>query len=604
MAAANPAQPPSAALCQEYFGVTCYGPGQLEQAYGATSLFGAGIDGAGETVVVVEPLGSPSIESDLNSFDQAFGLPNPPSFEVIAPVGPPPSFSGSPAELGWAEETSLDVEWAHAMAPGANIVLVETPVQETEGLAGFPQILEAENYVIDHNLGDVISQSFESTEETFPSASTLRTLSLTYLNAYLHGVTVVSASGDNGVAGYANPESTAFYPFRVVQWPASDPLVTAVGGTAISLDSSGNRLAPDVAWNDTYNATVLQHFANSSPPQPFASGGGISAVFARPGYQHADASVTGNHRGIPDISMNAGCTGAVEIYSGVAGGWFLICGTSEAAPLFAGVVALADQLAGHRLGLVNPALYRLAAEHAPGIVPIYLGNNTVSFPLTESASTLTPGWGPPPGVAGTLTGTLTGEAGTLTGDASTLAMTPATTSATVGLYATAGAGQGAAQGAGGSSLVQVTGTLTGNAGTLTANAGTSTVNSGTLTLPGYSANGGYSLVTGLGTVDATQLVPELASVAGCPGPGHGWLPASKWSPPWEWSPPWARKPACRPSGPPGRGQGGPPGRLRPPGPGEGPRPGHHEYGQPPGHRGERHRGEGNWSPGRVDHRAG
>ena len=566
MAAASPGQPPNAALCEEYFGVTCYGPAQLERAYGATSLFSVGIDGTGETIVVVEPLGSPSIESDLTSFDQAFGLPNPPSFEVITPEGAPPPFTPSPADEGWAEETSLDVEWAHAMAPGANILLVETPVAETEGLAGFPQILGAENYVIDHNLGDVISQSFESTEETFPSASTLRALSLTYVNAYLHGVTVVSASGDNGVAGYANPESTAFYPFRVVQWPASDPLVTAVGGTAISLDSSGNRVAPDVAWNDTYNATVLQHFADSVPPQPFASGGGVSAVFGRPRYQNAEASLTGDHRGVPDISMSAGCAGAVEIYSGTAGGWFLICGTSEAAPLFAGVVALADQVAGHRLGLVNPALYRLASEHAPGIVPIYQGNNTVSFPLTESASTLTQD----PSM-------LTGNAGTLTGDASTLAMATATTTATLGPDTALGAGQGAAGGAGGG-LVQVTGTLTGNAGTLTAN-------TGTLTLPGYSANGGYSLVTGLGTVDAAQFVPELASVAGCPGPGHGWLPASQWSPAWGWSPPWARGPACRPGGPPGHGQAGPPGHGQAGPPGHRRPPGHgggHSEGGPPG----------------------
>jgi subtilase family serine protease len=94
------------------------------------------------------------------------------------------------------------------------------------------------------------------------------------------------------------------------------------------------------------------------------------------------ARVTGNHRGVPDISMSAACTGTVNVYQSFGGqqaGWYALCGTSESAPLFAGVVALAAQVAGHPLGVINPALYRLAAQHAPGIVGVGSGNNTVTF---------------------------------------------------------------------------------------------------------------------------------------------------------------------------------------------------------------------------------
>ena len=99
---------------------------------------------------------------------------------------------------GWGFETSLDVEYAHSMAPGANILLVETPVDETLGVQGFPQMIEAENYVIDHHLGDVISQSFGATEQTFPSKSSILSLRSAYFNALVHRVTVLSASGDGG----------------------------------------------------------------------------------------------------------------------------------------------------------------------------------------------------------------------------------------------------------------------------------------------------------------------------------------------------------------------------------------------------------------------
>ena len=124
--------------------------------------------------MLVDSFGSPTIKSDLSTFDQAYGLPAPPSFKIIQPAGKVPPFNpNNSGQVNWGVETSLDVEYSHAMAPGANILLVETPVNETEGVQGFPQMMNAESYVINHHLGDVISQSFAATEETFPSPQSI-----------------------------------------------------------------------------------------------------------------------------------------------------------------------------------------------------------------------------------------------------------------------------------------------------------------------------------------------------------------------------------------------------------------------------------------------
>jgi subtilase family serine protease len=135
-------------------------------------------------------------------------------------------------------------------------------------------------------------------------------------------------------------------------------------------------------WNDTYNKAANEFAEGNAGPNPLAGGGGKSIFFTRPSYQNGVRSVVGDRRGVPDISMSAACNGSVDTYStygGAPAGWSPSCGTSEATPLFAGIVALADQVAGHSLGLINPALYQLSAWHAPGIVDVTSGNNTVSF---------------------------------------------------------------------------------------------------------------------------------------------------------------------------------------------------------------------------------
>jgi len=368
------AQPPTTAECETQYQIACYGPQQFQQAYDMTPLYRAGLTGAGETIVIVDAYGSPTIQSDLQTFDQAYGLPAPPSFKIIQPAGPVPPFdpTANPDQPGWGVETSLDVEYSHTMAPGANILLVETPTDETEGTAGFPQIVEAENYVIDHHLGDVISQSFGATEETFPSPQSIYALRSAYKNAAAHDVTVLAGSGDEGVTNDELSE-VDFYPYRVNSWPSSDPLVTSVGGTQLHLDASGYRTAPDNVWNDPFSVCG----------GPCAGGGGLSAVFSRPSYQDGIANIVGGARGTPDISLSAAVNGAANVYWSFQGagtpGWAPIGGTSEATPEFSGIVAIADQAAGHPLGLLNPTLYSLGDQWQSGIVDITRGNNTVTF---------------------------------------------------------------------------------------------------------------------------------------------------------------------------------------------------------------------------------
>jgi subtilase family serine protease len=376
--------PPTTGDCLAIAGIPCYAPVQLQQAYNLKPLYDEGLNGTGSTIVIVDSFGSPTALADLQAFDQDFGLPDPPHFDVLQPAGAVPAFDPTdPTMAGWAEETSLDLQWAHSVAPGADILLVETPVAETEGVQGLPEMVQAENYVIDHGLGDVISQSFGASEPTIPSKKTLRELRSAFISAATHKVTVLAASGDAGPTDYQlNGED--FYPQPANSWPSTDPLVTSIGGTQLHLDAAGNRTAPDNVWNDT-----------ALFGSPAAGGGGVSSFFDRPSFQDPVASVVGDHRGTPDISLSAAVNGGVLVRIGFTGGdgitpgYYIFGGTSEATPEFAGIVAIARQVAHHRLGLINRDLYRLADQGAPGIVDVTRGDNTVTFDQDETSRTVT-----------------------------------------------------------------------------------------------------------------------------------------------------------------------------------------------------------------------
>jgi len=387
--------PPSTVQCEQALGIACYDAAQFERAYGTNELYAHGVTGAGQTIVIVDAFGSPTIKHDLAEYDSQNGLPAPPSFNIITPEGAPPPYNGDNGTMGsWAIETSLDVEMAHTMAPGANILLVETPIAETEGIEGFVPIEHAIQYVVENHLGNVISQSFGATEQTFAGGpAQIKSLEFAYQSAANNGVTVLASSGDTGAANY-EPDGVNLYGFPAVGWPASDPLVTAVGGTQLHLDWNGRPTAPPNVWNDT-----------ALFGSPAAGSGGLSSVFSRPSYQDSVSSVVGNSRGIPDLSASAAVNGGAALYisavngpEGLAGpGWYIVGGTSEASPLTAGIISLADQVAGHGLGLINPALYAMGDGAGSGLTDITLGNNGVTWTNSQGMMESLPGYNAAPG---------------------------------------------------------------------------------------------------------------------------------------------------------------------------------------------------------------
>jgi len=394
--------PQTIAQCQADFGLNCYTPVQLRVAYDLNPRYsgaatGKAITGKGRTIVIVDSYGSPTIAADLHHFDQQFGFPDP-TLQIMKFGNVPPFDSTNATMVGWAEETSLDVEYAHSIAPGAKIVLAETAVAETEGVTGFPEIMNAEESLINRGIGDVITQSFGATENTFPgfssgNFSSLLNLRYAFKDALAHNVTVLGSSGDDGATD-AELDGTTLYPYRVNSWPSSDPLVTSVGGSMLNLNQAGDKLTPDTVWKDGIGA----------------GGGGVSAIFSRPLYQIGVRNVVGCHRGTPDISMSAAVNGGVWVYMSFAGietlgvsdpGYYIFGGTSEASPIFSGIVALASQAAGHRLGLINPALYLMGALSRGGftrngIVDITSGNNSFAGVTGYNAMRgydLASGWG-------------------------------------------------------------------------------------------------------------------------------------------------------------------------------------------------------------------
>ncbi|MFD7829646.1 S8 family serine peptidase [Kitasatospora sp. NPDC059803] len=354
--------------CVSQIGIHCYSPLQYRNAYNLNPLYQEGITGKGRTIVIVDSFGSPTIQHDLEVFDKQWGIQDT-NVEVVKWGNVPAFDPKNPDHTGWAGETTLDVEYAHAIAPDAHIVLVETGVAETEGTTGLPEMMDAEKALIKAGRGDVISQSFGATENTFPGYDkgdfkSLTDLRYAFQAAADHNVTVLAASGDNGATD-AQTNGTDLYPYKVNSWPSSDPLVTSIGGTQLTLDDNGARTAPDKVWHDKSGA----------------GGGGVSGIFERPWYQAGVANVTGNHRGTPDISMSAAVDGGAwtyESYDPTSVGWHLTGGTSEATPLFSGVVALADQLAGHRLGQLNWRLYglNLLPSAWSGITDVKEGDNS------------------------------------------------------------------------------------------------------------------------------------------------------------------------------------------------------------------------------------
>jgi subtilase family serine protease len=350
--------------------VPCYGPSQIRTAYLVPPL----LTGAGETIAIIDAFGDPYIFSDLALFDSTFRLPPAHLNEIcIAPgttppstptTGPCPTFDPTNAdEVDWAGEIALDTQWAHAIAPGATIDLVISHSDQD------PDILAAQQYVIDNNLADVLSQSFGENELCLQEETTLFSGTVAaFQQAEAENMSVFASAGDQGAAT-VNCAGTAYV--LGVNMPASDPLVTSVGGTHLNADYVTGVYESETVWNDS-----------GLTPDFGAGGGGFSTIFAKPSYQ--DSADTGSaFRGVPDVSYTA------DVYNGVLAvctactgtsspAFFIFGGTSVGSPNWAALTALADQAAGHRLGFLNPTLYGIAANpvlYATAFHDITVGNN-------------------------------------------------------------------------------------------------------------------------------------------------------------------------------------------------------------------------------------
>jgi subtilase family serine protease len=332
-----------------------YQPSELHTAYNMKPLYTAGLDGTGQTIVIVDAWGSGTIAQDAEAFSQLYGLPDitPSNFQVVnrSTIG------------GWAVETTLDVEWAHAMAPGANIALVVSPngPDSPHGQGGGP-LFEAVNLAVARGLGNVISNSW-STLEGFISPAATATMERILKQAAAKGIDVNFSSGDAG-------DEILRAGFQTVDYPASSPNATGIGGTSLFLNPD-NTIRFQTGWGN--NLTRVADLAGlGSPPvvPPLhlgfqgGAGGGSSLMFAKPGFQSA---LAGSTRQVPDISMVADPFTGVEIIQTLDMGSGpqlfveVIGGTSVACPVFSGVMAVASQKAGHGLGQAAPLLYGLGS---------------------------------------------------------------------------------------------------------------------------------------------------------------------------------------------------------------------------------------------------
>ncbi|HEY7975217.1 MAG TPA: hypothetical protein VID72_07735, partial [Ktedonobacterales bacterium] len=188
---------------------TCsiYTPQQMRAAYGLTSLYNNGKRGQGQTVVIIDSYGSPTLQQDVATFDQQFNLPAV-KLQVLSPLGTVPFNAGNSEMTGWQGETSLDVEMVHAIAPEASIIVLTSPVDETEGVAGLPEFLKLEQYAVDHHLGSVISQSWAASEVSLNDAAGQAEIAqwqAFYQQATTQkGFTIFGSSGDSGATDYTD----------------------------------------------------------------------------------------------------------------------------------------------------------------------------------------------------------------------------------------------------------------------------------------------------------------------------------------------------------------------------------------------------------------
>jgi len=363
------------------FAIEGYSAKALESAYNATALLSSGVNGSGYTVGILDFFGDPTIVAQLQMFDKEFGFPAPPSFNITSIGQYNPNLG---VFTGWSNEISLDVEIAHAMAPGSNLLLYAAN--------GALPLAAAIAFVDQQDRVNVLSQSFTVPESIFASIGPLAlefNVILTdqyYLLGSAEGITFTASTGDTGGSGFsAGPEGTPGY-------PSTSPYVTAVGGTTtyFVFGSNGSvQSSYQTAWSNYGFVPFETNYGGTT--------GGVSIAEPKPWYQQAVASPPGFPEGrmVPDVALNANVFPGVFVVlpgnvTAISGG------TSESAPLFAGLLTLIMQKVHSGLGLVNPELYSFGLNqsvYTRAYQPISFGYNIPW--VAHTGYNLVTGWGAP-----------------------------------------------------------------------------------------------------------------------------------------------------------------------------------------------------------------
>jgi len=437
--------------------IMCYSPAYLQNAYDFPANQGhGGSDGTGSTVVIVDAFGSPTIQSDLNTFDSTFGLPAATVTILCGPTWTGAASDNCPVKTvgdlstapnagvcgatGWAEETTLDVTMVHGLAPGARIVLVvandcfDTSINNAEQAVVSQASLK----------GSIMSQSFgEPDDQVSPSIQSVA--DSIYATAAANQWTVLASSGDLGANENAGSGSLELTP----SWPSTSPLVLAVGGTEGSpyggqygpppgpggvvscaphskcntgleiVKSGSNGCATAVRPGVPTDCAPFSYGGESAWNEALtiglgtATGGGISSIYPVPSYQSSlptswttflGNTVPSTGRLVPDVSFNSAVDGGVLAYLGFLGRWAVFGGTSASSPAWAAIIAILNQKNGGPVGFINPAIYALAEgpHYKHAFHDITAGNNAVCEGLCGEDGfnagpgyDLTTGWGTP-----------------------------------------------------------------------------------------------------------------------------------------------------------------------------------------------------------------
>ena len=319
-----------------------YTPAQIKGAYGIS-----GYDGAGQTVAIIDAFASPTILQDVNQWSANRGLPAMNASQLVQVV--PPGIYNKPVNRkqnpqGWYGEETLDVEAVHGMAPAAKIVFVGAPNAQQD-------LDAAMNHIVDERLAQIVTNSYGFATELLP-AGFVKPFEDTLIQAAIEGIGVYFSSGDNG-------DESSNLGFVTTDYPASSPWVTAVGGTSLGV-SEANTRAIETGWGTSnYNVDMATPVATRTG-WLYGAGGGVSQIFAKPSYQ-SGLNLSG--RGVPDVAALADpqtgfLIGQTQTFpNGTYYDEYRIGGTSLASPIFAGLMALADQAAGHAHGFANPLFY-------------------------------------------------------------------------------------------------------------------------------------------------------------------------------------------------------------------------------------------------------